>query len=208
MFPRSEKVIKISNKIIGKWHKNERKIFSFDDALKLVDKKNKNNIYHNVELLSLMNTALWHEEDKARDNSVSDADIANVKRKIDRLNAMRVGKVEEIDAAIYKNLIFDESSIPCTETPASVIDRLTILCLKRYHMEIEVGRKSSSRELKNKCAEKLAIIRKQMTDLGSAYDIFIKEIKAGKRRYSLYRQFKMYNDPELNPVIYGKSNKR
>jgi hypothetical protein len=207
MFPQSKKIVKISNKIISKWHKKENRIFSFDDALKLIDNTEKDNIYFNIGLLSLMNTALWHEEDKARDIVASDADIAGVKRKIDKLNAMRVSKVEEIDASIYRNISFNENAVLSTETPASVIDRLTILCLKQYHMEIEAGRKDSSRELTNKCAGQLAMIKKQMNDLTGAYDIFVEEIESGTRRYALYRQFKMYNDPELNPVIYKKSIK-
>jgi hypothetical protein len=207
MFPQSKKIIKISNKIINKWHKKECKIFSFNDALELIKNKNHNDIYYDIELLSLMNTALWHEEDKARDSFTSDSDIADVKRKIDRLNAMRVGKVEEIDAALYRNSVFNEKAVPNTETPASVVDRLTILCLKHYHMEIESRRKGSSVELKNKCAEKLDMIKKQIGDLGSAFDILTEEIEAGKRRFALYRQFKMYNDPELNPVIYNKNKK-
>jgi hypothetical protein len=207
MFPQSKKIVRISNEIIAKWHKKENQIFSFEEALKLIDNTDKNNIYYNIELLSLTNTALWHEEDKARDYFASDTDIAEVKRKIDKLNAMRVGKVEEIDASIYNNTTLNKNAVLSTETPANVIDRLTILSLKRYHMEIEAGRKDTSKELKNKCAEKLEMIKKQMNDLTLAYDIFIEEIKAGKRRYALYRQFKMYNDPELNPVIYNKSKK-
>ena len=103
--------------------------------------------------------------------------------------------------------LFNENAVISTETPANVIDRLTILSLKQYHMELEANRKDSSEALKNNCAEKFAMINKQMDDLTSAYNIFIEEIKSGKRRYALYRQFKMYNDPELNPVIYKKSQK-
>jgi hypothetical protein len=207
MFPQSKKIIKISNKIIIKWHKKELQIFSFDNAFQLMENTNKDDIYYHIELLSLINTMLWHEEDKARDSFATDTDIAGVKRKIDKLNATRVNKVEEIDANLYKNTVFNENATISTETPASVVDRLTILTLKQYHMAYEAKRKDSSKELKNNCAQKLAMINKQMDDLTSAYDIFISDIEAGKRRYALYRQFKMYNDPELNPIIYKNSCK-
>ncbi len=86
MFPQSKKIIEISNKIIIKWHKKEHQIFSFNDALQLIENTDKNDIYYHIELLSLINSALWHEEDKARDSFASDADIAGIKRKIDKLN--------------------------------------------------------------------------------------------------------------------------
>lgn len=166
---------------------------------------NKSDIYYHIELLSLINTALWHEEDKARDPDADDSNIADVKRKIDKLNAMRVNKVEEIDKVLYQsNRINNEAPIN-SETVASIIDRLSILALKKYHMEYEANRKDAPGELRNKCAQKLIMINGQLIDLTNAYDQLIEDIKSGSRRYALYGQFKMYNDPELNPAIYKKS---
>ncbi len=204
MFPVSKKIIQISNKIIINWHKIEHRIFSFDDALTLIKNTNKNDIYYHIELLSLINTYLWHEEDKARDTEAPDKEIAGVKRKIDKFNAMRVNKTEEIDNILFTNMIPGPNAPLNTESAGSVIDRLTILALKKNHMEFEAGRKDSPEKFRNKCAEKLDMINRQIEDLASAYDFLIEEINSGKRRYALYRQFKMYNDPELNPVLYRK----
>lgn len=206
MFPDLKKTISISNNIINRWHQEEHQINSFNDALKLIDNKNKDDIYYHVELLSLLNTALWHEEDKARDPDASDECIADVKRKIDKLNSMRVTKVEEIDILLYSQTSFNKNAVLNTETPASVLDRLTILCLKHYHMSIEAERADSSEDIRNKCAQKFHSIKRQLNDLSEAYSVLIAEIHSGKRRYELYGQFKMYNDPELNPVLYNKKN--
>lgn len=204
MYPRSDKIIKLSNHIIKKWHKKEQRISSLDDALKLIRNNKLNDVLYHVELLSLLNTVLWHEEDKARDKFASDSDIAGVKRRIDKLNAMRVNKTEEIDSILLQTNKINSNAPLNTETAGSVIDRLTILVLKKYHMEVEANRKDSSKELKEKCAENLKMINIQMDNLVSAYDNLINEIESGERRYTLYRQFKMYNDPDLNPVLYSK----
>jgi hypothetical protein len=204
MFPESAKIIGLSNTIINNWHENEVQIASFDDAFNLIKNKDQNDIYYHIELLSLINTCLWHEEDKARDTDASDNEIASVKRKIDKFNSMRVNKIEEIDQILFEN-ISRNSDLPLnTESAGSVIDRLTIFVLKKIHMEIETNRKDSEIELRKNCAEKLEMINRQIKDLASAYDFLIEEIKTGKRRYALYKQFKMYNDPELNPVLYKK----
>jgi chromosome segregation ATPase len=204
MIPLSETVKEISENIINKWHALEHELSSFDDSLILTEFRDSSSIEHHIELLSLINTYQWHEEDRARDVQASDADIAAVKRSIDKLNAMRVNKTEEIDNLMFGHFTFNNDAPLNTETPGSVIDRLTILALKKYHMEYEANREDSSEQLRLKCAEKLSTIRKQMNDLSEAYTSLIDEIRAGRRRYALYRQFKMYNDPELNPVLYKK----
>ncbi|MFH0976447.1 MAG: DUF4254 domain-containing protein [Spirochaetota bacterium] len=205
MFPESKKINEISKKIVSDWHIIEDNILSLNDALSKMSNINKSDIYYHIELLSLINTALWHEEDKARDPDADDSNIADVKRKIDKLNAMRVNKVEEIDKVLYQsNRINNEAPIN-SETVASIIDRLSILALKKYHMEYEANRKDAPGELRNKCAQKLIMINGQLIDLTNAYDQLIEDIKSGSRRYALYGQFKMYNDPELNPAIYKKS---
>ncbi len=204
MIPTPETIRKISEQIIEKWHALEYDLSTFNDSLDLTEFKDSNRIEHHVELLSLINTYLWHEEDKARDMQASDTEIAGVKRMIDKLNAMRVNKTEEIDNIIFRNFNFNDNAPLNTETPGSVIDRLTILALKKYHMEYEANRKDSSEELRLQCAEKLNIIKRQMNDLSEAYNTLIDEIRSGRRRYALYKQFKMYNDPGLNPVLYKK----
>lgn len=204
MFPQSEIIIRLSNQVVKRWHNAEQRIHSLDDALRLIRNKKLNDILYHVEMLSLLNTALWHEEDKARDTFASDSDIAGVKRRIDKLNAMRVNKTEEIDNILLNTNKINPDAPLNTETAGSIIDRIAILVLKKHHMKIEAKRKDSPEELRDKCKENLNMIDIQMKNIATAYDHFINEIESGKRRYTLYRQFKMYNDPNLNPVLYSK----
>ena len=118
----------------------------------------------------------------------------------------RTLKIEEIDKILFQGTNFNDKAPLNTETVGSVIDRIIILALKKFHMNYEANRKGSSKELRDKCAIKLNMINKQMNDLIKAYNILIDEINSGKRRYALYSQFKMYNDPELNPVLYNKKS--
>lgn len=202
--PSAEQTIEISENVISRWHKEENRISSLEDAVKIISDKKYTGLLKSIQLLSIMNTTLWHEEDKARDNRSNDSIIADIKRKIDRLNATRVNMVEEIDDILYRSIKFNADAPLNTETPGSVIDRLTILSLKKYHMAVEAERNDSSAEHRAKCAEKFELICKQINDLAEAYNSLIHEIENGRRRYAMYRQFKMYNDPDLNPVLYGK----
>ena len=204
---KSKQIIKISDDIIFKWHAAGEMISDIKEALDIFAGAGNNDIEARVEALSIINTTLWHEEDRARDAKADFATIAEVKRRIDRINAARVNKVEEIDSIIYNEFNFNYKAPLNTETPGSVIDRLTILCLKKYHMKLEAERTDASMEHRKRCGENFSAVDQQMDDLSAAYDNFIKEIIEGKRRYKMYRQFKMYNDPELNPVLYGQKNR-
>ena len=203
----AKKIVNISEKVISRWHKKENGMASPDDASAVISENIYDDIPACIEALSKINTALWHEEDKARDAGADDSVIAGVKRKIDALNAARADKVEEIDSIIYNRINFDINTPLNTETPGSVIDRLTILCLKKYHMKLEAERNDAPEVHRIKCSEWLSAISKQIEDLSSAYDILLEETAEGKRRYGICRQFKMYNNPELNPVLYGQKNK-
>lgn len=203
-FADAGEIVTISGNVISKWHEKEGGITSLDGAFAAISENIYSDITACIEAVSIINTTLWHEEDRARDTGADAATIAEVKRRIDRLNAARVVKAEEIDSIIYKKINFNINAPLNTETPGSVIDRLTILCLKKYHMKLEAERSDASPEHRKRCAEKFSAIEQQMDDLSAAYDNFMKEIAEGKRRYKMYRQFKMYNDPELNPVLYGQ----
>ena len=150
------------------------------------------------------NFDLWHEEDKARDPGASDAEIAAVKHAIDRLNQQRNDLVEKIDAMLLDEAGEQNPAAPLnSETPGLMIDRLSILALKIFHTREEMQRKSATEQHRQKNTGRLAVLEEQRSDLAGCLDALWREVRARTRRFKLYRQMKMYNDPELNPVIYG-----
>jgi hypothetical protein len=154
------------------------------------------------------NYLLWHEEDVARSPDVGDARIAQVKRAIDKYNQQRNDGIEKLDDAIIVMLreygvILDEGARQNTETPGSAIDRLSILSLRIYHMLEQLDRGDATREHRDKVQQRLAIINEQHHDLSQSLTELLDDIFAGRRRLKVYRQFKMYNDPTLNPYLYG-----
>ncbi len=153
------------------------------------------------------NFELWHEEDKARAPQVSDAEIVRVKHAIDRLNQRRNDLVEKIDLWLIERLEQEVSAPLHSETPGLMIDRLSILALKIYHTREEANRASATEEHRARNAGRLALLEEQRSDLASCLDILWAEVLAGTRRFKLYRQMKMYNDPELNPAVYGQKTK-
>ncbi|MBI2496470.1 MAG: DUF4254 domain-containing protein [Opitutae bacterium] len=151
----------------------------------------------------LRNFALWHEEDVARRDDLGFEAVYRAKRNIDRFNQERNNFAEEMDKAVVAALNPPVSGCPRnSETPGMMIDRLSILALKEYHMHEETVRPDASAAHKEKCAGKLARIRQQRTDLtGCLADLFA-DVAAKRRTFSAYFQFKMYNDPALNPQLY------
>jgi hypothetical protein len=206
--PGAREIFNVASAAIERWHEREEDISSIEDALEKLGTNCTGRFVRLVERLSIINTVQWHEEDRTRDLEATDAMIARSKRLIDRLNADRVAAVEVIDDQFVEAIELNSSAPLNTETPGSIIDRLTILCLKRYHMSYEAERESATEEHRNRCREKLLKIEGQMGDLMQAYDYFIHEMELGKRTFKIYRQFKMYNDPELNPYLYRKRGKR
>lgn len=152
----------------------------------------------------------WHLEDIIRNPQIDPAEAVSIKRWIDRSNQERTDMVEYIDSW-YLDKFKDVKPAPDakinTETPAWAIDRLSILALKIYHMQIEALRADASEEHKRKCAEKLAVLKQQRVDLTSAIDDLLEDIASGKKYMKVYKQMKMYNDPSLNPVLYASSGK-
>jgi len=150
------------------------------------------------------NFDLWHEEDKARDPGATDADIAGVKRAIDKLNQRRNDLVERMDAWLLDALEQNERAPLHSETPGLMIDRLSILALKIFHTREEAHRVTAREAHRQRNAERLALLEAQRSDLSACLDSLWADVLDGKRRFKLYRQLKMYNDPELNPVLYGR----
>ena len=151
------------------------------------------------------NFELWHEEDKARVPGVADAEIARVKRAIDRLNQRRNDLMEKMDGWLIERLEQDEDAPLHSETPGLMIDRLSILALKIYHTHDEAHRESATEAHRQRNVERLALLEEQRNDLAGCLDTLWAEVLKGTRRFKLYRQMKMYNDPELNPAVYNRS---
>lgn len=153
------------------------------------------------------NFDLWHEEDKAREPGVNDADIAQVKRNIDGLNQRRNDMITEIDIWLAEHDLaqYQDDSLPWnSETLGSIVDRLSISSLKVFHMAEQTERADASKEHIESCQQKLVRLEEQTNDLAQSLQLFVQNIMSGQKQNKLYRQFKMYNDPALNPLIYGK----
>jgi hypothetical protein len=155
------------------------------------------------------NFELWHIEDEARAPGATDAELAEVKRRVDRTNQLRNDRTEELDRMLLARL--EARSLPSaeaplhSESPGLMIDRLSILALKIYHTREEAEREDAPAGHAMRNRERLAILEEQRADLAACMDTLWSETLAGTRRFKLYRQLKMYNDPSLNPAIYGKS---
>jgi hypothetical protein len=153
------------------------------------------------------NYLLWHEEDIARSPDVGDSEIARVKRSIDRYNQQRNDWIETVDDEITR-MLEEEGLTPIedaplnTETPGSAIDRLAIMALRLYHLREQLQREDVDDKHRDSVQQKIAICLLQQHDLGHSLQQLIDAIFTGKKRHRTYRQFKMYNDPTLNPYLY------
>jgi hypothetical protein len=158
------------------------------------------------------NFKLWHQEDIARSPDVSDSDLARVKRSIDKLNQQRNDLIEQLDDQLIQqlNLLGVEARPNAklnTETPGSVIDRLSILSLRIYHMEEQAFRTDAADEHLAKAKSRLEIMYEQHRDLCRSLEDLLDDIFAGRKLLTIYRHFKMYNDPTMNPYLYNAAKR-
>lgn len=159
-----------------------------------------------VMALHHANFTLWHLEDGARSPAATAEQIADIKRAIDRVNQQRNDHAEAVDVDLLAAL--SATGLPRTdaplhsETPGQMLDRLSILSLKRFHTQEEVDRAGTDEGHRSRNAARLAILNEQANDLTGCLQDLWNGVLRGERRFKRYRQLKMYNDPELNPVLY------
>ena len=200
---RAQKCIELFNKAIVDYHATDH-----------VDSPSKNPYSKNsIEQLMYnkcwIDTVQWHLEDIIRDPNINPNEGMLIKRRIDASNQNRTNLVEKLDdyyISIFNNVSVEKSAKINTESPGWVVDRISILCLKIWHMKEQVDRDDASFSHKKNCKSKLAILNDQKQDLISSFDLLLDEYLEGKKRIKVYRQMKMYNDEDLNPVLYKKDN--
>lgn len=193
-------VLKLHAETVDKWH--QQPISNPYDG-----------VFHLVCHQHSFNYQLWHEEDIARSRDVTDQKIAEVKRNIDGFNQKRNDQIEVIDDWISGWLHEHQVSPPSnarinTETPGSVIDRLSIMSLRIYHMLEQTQRTDVEQDHIDRVEAKLEVCYQQRADLAQSLSELLEDIQTGAKRHQTYRQFKMYNDPTLNPYLYAKQLKK
>lgn len=164
-------------------------------------------IEHTLYHKCWIDTVQWHFEDIIRDPDIDPAAALVLKRRIDKSNQDRTDMVEDIDTYFretYKDVkVLPDAQIN-TESPAWAVDRLSILALKIYHMREQVERADATPQHRAKCQAKLDVLLEQQVDLSTAIDQLLADIAAGRKYMKVYRQMKMYNDADTNPVLYKK----
>ena len=167
----------------------------------------KNSFEHLLYRKSWIDTVQWHYEDIIRLPDIDPVEALVLKRKIDASNQDRTDMVEYIDSYFlnkFKDVKVKEGAKINSETPAWAIDRLSILALKIYHMNEEATRESASDEHRAKCQEKLNVLLEQRVDLSTAIDDLLNDFATGEKYVKVYKQMKMYNDEDTNPMLYSK----
>jgi hypothetical protein len=161
--------------------------------------------WSNIERNHRCNCRLWAEEDQARRRDVPDAAIAANKRAIDGFNQKRNDAIEKIDESLLALLPTPEHAGARlnSETAGAMVDRLSILALKTFHMRIQAGRSDADEAHRDTSRARLARLTEQRSDLAGCFDALLADCLAGRARFKVYRQFKMYNDPAFNPYLYG-----
>ncbi|MGV6844574.1 MAG: DUF4254 domain-containing protein [Lutibacter sp.] len=189
------------DKVIENYHKLDRTDQPFSNPFP------SDSFEHLLYRKCWIDTVQWHYEDIIRLPDINPEEAIKLKRKIDASNQDRTDMVEYIDSYFlnkFKGVKVKENAKINSETPAWAIDRLSILALKIYHMNEEATRKSASESHRIKCQEKLNVLLEQRVDLSTAIDELLADIESGDKFMKVYKQMKMYNDEDTNPMLYGK----
>ncbi len=196
----SEQANRIFKDVIDTYHVKD----SVDQPFHNSYDKDSQLIEHLLYQKCWIDTVQWHYEDIIRDPNIDPVAALVLKRKIDASNQDRTDTVEYIDSYFlqkHKDLIIAENASVNTESPAWGIDRLSILALKVYHMNEEATRVGATQEHRDACQKKLDVLKEQRVDLSTAIDRLLHDIAHGRKYMKVYKQMKMYNDNELNPVL-------
>ncbi len=193
----SKEIFEVQEATIEEWHQKEHMIKTWDNAVQMI-KSNYEGLLRLVFEIQLINCFQWHEEDKSRNTNLPDRSLVNIKRSIDASNQRRNNKAEEIDAYILDVIrscnIKVTNEIPMnSETPGSIIDRLSIISLKSYHMKEDTLRTNVSQEHIMQCKEKYNIMLNQKKDLSICLDKLAEDLFNGKKKLKVYHQLKIYN---------------
>ena len=199
----TSKANKIFQDVIEKYHI----INTVDQPFTNIYNKDSHLLEHLLYRKCWIDTVQWHYEDIIRDPQIDPVAALTLKRQIDASNQDRTDMVEYIDSYFleqYKDVTAKEDATINTESPAWGVDRLSILALKVYHMDEEASRVDASDSHKAACQKKLDILLEQRVDLSTAIDTLLSDIEKGDKYMKVYKQMKMYNDDELNPVLRGQ----
>ncbi len=195
----------ILGEVIGRWHEHEDRIGDWAAAVATLPCRHPEGWAMTVETLQLINTFQWHEEDRSRDHAADDRILASVKRSIDASNRRRVQTVDKLDDLVFTGLNELGALRPDaplhSESPGSIIDRLTVLALKVYHVreamtELEPGSAEAAA-----MQPRLDTLTEQSADLGACLDTLLADIRGGRHGLKLYRQVKVYRDPQTGKLL-------
>jgi predicted nucleic acid-binding Zn-ribbon protein len=189
-----EKILSLQMTNIVNWH-NELELKEEEMPWKAIEENNQ------------WNFLLWHEEDIARIKDIDSMRIVEAKRNIDRYNQARNNAMEKIDEWVLSYLQLHTKVVSDklhTETPGMMIDRLSIMALKRFHMYEQVLRTDADSKHIENCNAKVAVLDEQIKDLSNSLKNIFTQLTNGELQFKVYRQFKMYNDPSLNPELYTR----
>lgn len=197
----AEKCDRIFSDVTRRYHITDHVDAKFDNPFEA------GTIEHTLAEKNWIDAVQWHLEDIIRDPDIDPVAALALKRRIDRSNQDRTDMVEQIDTYFrekYAAVTPAPDATINTESPAWALDRLSILALKIFHMEAEVNRTDADPAHIDRCRARLNVLLEQRIDLTGAIDALLADIEAGRKYMKVYRQMKMYNDPETNPVLYEK----